>query len=214
MAEDFAVPLVAWLGLTAFILAMLAVDLVLHRGGAVIGFREALVWSGVWVAVGLGFGVLLWVWQGAEVAGLYYSGYLIEKALSIDNVFVFAMIFSAFAVPARYQHKVLFWGVIGALVFRFVFILAGAELLERLSWAAFALGALLLWTAWRMVTAHGAPVDPERNVLVRGFRRLVPTTPAYHGGRFLVRVDGRRSATLLLVALVAVDATDLVFAID
>ncbi len=214
MAEDFAVPLVAWLGLTAFILAMLAVDLVLHRGGAVIGFREALVWSGVWVAVGLGFGVLLWVWQGAEVAGLYYSGYLIEKALSIDNVFVFAMIFSAFAVPARYQHKVLFWGVIGALVFRFVFILAGAELLERLSWAAFALGALLLWTAWRMVTAHGAPVDPERNVLVRGFRRLVPTTPAYHGGRFLVRVDGRRSATLLLVALVAVEATDLVFAID
>ncbi len=209
-----AVPLWAWIALTAVILAMLAVDLLLHRDGHEIGFREAAVWSAVWIGVGLGFGAVVWAWQGAETAGLYYAGYLIEKALSVDNVFVFAVIFAAFGVPARYQHKVLFWGVLGALAFRLVFVFAGAALLERLSWAAFALGALLLWTAWRMITSHGVQVDPERNLLVRAFRRIVPTSPRFHGDRFVVRVDGRRTATLLLVALVAVEASDVVFAID
>ena len=214
MDASFAVPAWAWIALTAGIALMLAIDLFLHRDDHEIGFREAAIWSGVWIAVGLGFGGLLWLWQGGDAAGVYYAGYLIEKALSIDNVFIFAMIFAAFSVPAAYQHKVLFWGVIGALGFRLVFIFAGATLLETLTWTAFLLGGLLLWTAWKMAFRHGEEIDPDRNLLVRLVRRLVPTTPEYHGGRFFVRLDGRRTATLLLVVLVAVEATDLVFAID
>ena len=214
MTEFFVVPWWAWAALTVTIVAMLAVDLFRHRDHHEIGFREAAIWSGVWIVVGLGFGVLLWIWQGGEVAGTYYAGYLIEKALSVDNVFIFAMIFAAFAVPPAYQHKVLFWGVVGALGFRLIFIFSGAALLEALSWTAFLLGALLLWTAWKMAFRHDAEVDPDRKLVVRMVRRLVPTTPTYHGSRFFVRLDGRRTATLLFVALVAVEATDLVFAID
>ncbi|MGY1806591.1 TerC family protein [Blastococcus sp. SYSU D00669] len=211
---SFAVPAWAWIALTVGIAAMLAIDLFLHRDDHEIRFREAATWSAVWIGIGLGFGAVLGLWQGGEVAGAYYSGYLIEKALSVDNVFIFAMVFAAFAVPAAYQHKVLFWGVIGALGFRLVFIFAGASLLEALSWTAFLLGALLIWTAWKMAFRHGAEVDPQRNVLVRLVRRVVPTTPEYHGSRFFVRMDGRRTATLLFVVLVAIEATDLVFAVD
>lgn len=138
------VPLAAWAVLVGVIAAMLAVDLLLHRQHREISFREAATWSGVWVAVGLAFGALLWVWRGGATAGDYYAGYLIEKALSIDNVFIFAMVFAAFAVPKEHQHKVLFWGVIGALVFRFLFILGGSALLTAVSWTAFLLGALLI----------------------------------------------------------------------
>lgn len=214
MTELFLVPWWAWVGLTVTIVVMLAIDLFLHRDHHEVSFREAAIWSAVWVAIGLGFGIILWIWQGAEVAGTYYAGYLIEKALSVDNVFIFAMIFAAFAVPPAYQHKVLFWGVIGALGFRLLFIFAGAALLEALSWTAFLLGALLVWTAWKMAFRHDDPIDPERNVVVRLVRRFVPTSPRFHGSRFFVRVDGRRTATLLFVALIAVEATDLVFAID
>lgn len=211
---DFAVPWWAWVGLTATIVVMLAIDLFLHRADHEVTFREAAIWSAIWIVVGLGFGVVLWLWQGGEVAATYYAGYLIEKALSIDNVFIFAMIFAAFAVPPAYQHKVLFWGVVGALGFRLIFIFAGAALLEAVSWTAFLLGTLLVYTAWKMAFHHGAEVQPERNVLVRLVRRIVPTTPEYHGSRFFVRIDGRQTATLLFVVLVAVEGTDLVFAID
>jgi tellurite resistance protein TerC len=210
----FAVPVWAWVALTVGIVAMLAVDLFLHRDDHEISFREAATWSAVWIAVGLGFGGLLWWWQGGDVAGAYYSGYLIEKALSVDNVFIFAMVFAAFSVPRAYQHKVLFWGVIGALGFRLVFVFGGASLLQALSWTAFALGALLLWTAWKMAFRHDAEFDADRNLMVRLVRRFVPTTPEFHGSRFFVRIDGRRTATLLLVVLVAIEATDLVFAVD
>jgi tellurite resistance protein TerC len=203
-----------WLALTAGIAGMLALDLFLHRGGHEVAFREAAAWSAVWIAVGVGFGVVLWLWQGGAVAGAYYSGYLIEKALSVDTVCIFAMVFAAFGVPRAYQHKVLFWGVLGALGFRLVFIFAGAGLLEALSWTAFLLGGLLLWTAWTMAFRHGTEVDPERNLVVRLVRRVVPTSPGFHGNRFFVRLDGRRTATLLFVALVAIEATDLVFAVD
>jgi tellurite resistance protein TerC len=214
VTDLFVVPGWAWAVLTVSILVMLAVDLFLHRDDHEIGFREAAVWSVVWIAIGSGFGVIMWLWQGAEVAGTYYAGYLIEKALSIDNVFIFAMIFTTFAVPPAYQHKVLFWGVIGALGFRLIFIFSGAALLEALSWTAFLLGGLLWWTAWKMAFQHGQEVHPEQNLVVRMIRRLVPTTPEYHGSRFFVRIDGRRTATLLFVVLVAVEATDLVFAVD
>ncbi|MBQ1072476.1 TerC family protein [Micromonospora sp. C31] len=209
-----SVPWWAWLALTAAIAAMLAVDLLLHRDDHVIGLREAATWSAIWIAAGLAFGVLLWLWQGDEAAGAYFAGYLIEKALSVDNVFVFALVFSYFAVPAAYQHKVLFWGVVGALLFRFVFILLGAELLETFFWTAYVFGAFLVWTGWKMAFRHDAEADPERNVVVRLVRRLVPTDARYHGSRFFTRIDGRRTATLLFIVLVAVEATDLVFAVD
>lgn len=211
---SFHVPLWVWLALGLVLAAMLAVDLFLHRDNHVVGFREAAVWSGVWIAAGLAFGGVLWLWQGDQVAGAYYAGYLIEKALSVDNVFVFAMVFSYFAVPAAYQHKVLFWGVVGALVFRLVFIFAGAQLLETFFWTAYVFGAFLVYTAYKMAFQHDAEVAPERNLVVRIVRRVVPTDPAYHGARFFTRIDGRRVATLLFVALVAVEATDLIFAID
>jgi len=211
---SFEVPAWAWLTLTATIVGMLAIDLFTHRDDHVIGFREAAVWSGIWIAAGLAFGGVLWLWQGDQAAGTYYAGYLIEKALSVDNVFVFAVIFTAFAVPAAYQHKVLFWGVIGALLSRLAFIVVGAELLQAFSWTAYLLGAFLIYTGYTMAFRHDAEIRPERNLLVRLVRRVAPTDPAYHGSRFFARVGGRRVATLLFVALVAVEATDLVFTID
>ncbi|SCL44715.1 tellurite resistance protein TerC [Micromonospora citrea] len=204
----------AWLALTVAIAAMLAVDLFLHRDNHVIGFREAAIWSTIWIAAGLAFGVLLWLWQGGDVAGTYFAGYLIEKALSIDNVFVFALVFTYFAVPASVQHKVLFWGVIGALLFRLVFIFLGAELLETFFWTAYVFGAFLVYTGWKMAFKHDAEVHPDRNVIVRLVRRFIPTDARYHGHRFFTRVDGSRVATLLFVVLIAVEATDLIFAID
>ncbi|MEV0724989.1 TerC family protein [Micromonospora purpureochromogenes] len=210
----FPAPLWAWAAIGAVIAVMLAVDVLSHRDNHVIELREALIWSAVWIAAGLAFGLIVWVGWGGEPAIAYYSGYLLEKALSVDNVFVFALLFGYFRVPDEYQHKVLFWGVVGALAFRLVFIFAGAELLHRLAFAGFALGAFLIWTGWRLAVRGEPDVDPDRNVAVRFFRRVVPTEQRYHGGRFTVRVDGRRRATLLLVALVAIEATDVVFAID
>ncbi|MEV4067379.1 TerC family protein [Nonomuraea dietziae] len=204
----------AWAAVMLAVAVMLAIDLFLHRDNHVIGFREAAVWSGVWIAAGLLFGVILWGWQGGETAGTYFAGYLIEKALSIDNVFIFALIFSAFAVPPALQHKVLFWGVIGALVFRLVFIFVGAELLETFFWTAYLFGAFLIYTGYKMAFRHGEQTPPEHNPLVRLVRRIAPIHPHYVGARFIARIDGKRIGTLLLVVLVAVEATDLIFAID
>ncbi len=214
MADAVVVPLWGWIALTVFIGLMLAVDLFLHRDNHVIGFGEAAAWSAVWIAAGLGFGGVVWWAYGGDVAGTYYAGYLIEKALSVDNVFVFALIFSYFAVPDRYQHKVLFWGVIGALLFRLVFIFVGAELLTTFFWTAYLFGAFLIYTAYKMAFHHDEDLQPERNLVVRLVRRIVPTDPSYHGDRLFTRVNGKRVATLLFVVLVAVEATDLIFAID
>ncbi|GAA0241023.1 TerC family protein [Cryptosporangium japonicum] len=208
------VPWWAWVAVMTAVAAMLAVDLFLHRDNHVVGFREAVIWSGIWIAAGLAFGAVLWWWQGGEVAGTYYAGYLIEKALSIDNVFVFALIFTFFAVPETVQHKVLFWGVIGALVFRLAFIFVGAELLETFFWTAYVFGAFLVWTGYTMAFRHGEETPPDRNPVVRLVRRIVPTDARYHGDRFFTRVDGKRVATLLFVVLIAVEASDLIFAID
>ncbi|MEU9829614.1 TerC family protein [Micromonospora chersina] len=210
----FVAPAWAWLAVGAVIAVMLAVDVFSHRHHHVIELREAVIWSAVWIIAGIAFGLVIWLWRGSGPAVAYYSGYLLEKALSVDNVFVFALLFDYFRVPPRYQHKVLFWGVLGALGFRLVFIFAGAELLDRLAWAGIVLGAFLIWTGWRLAVRGEPDVDPDRNIAVRLFRRLVPTEPRYHDGRFSVRVDGRRRGTVLLVALVAIEATDVVFAID
>ncbi|MCF6521659.1 TerC family protein [Streptomyces sp. JJ36] len=211
---SFSVPLWGWAVLTLAIAAMLAVDLLAHRDNHVIGFREAAVWSGVWIGAGLGFGLVLLAWQGGEVSSTYYAGYLIEKALSIDNVFVFALVFSFFAVPDAYQHKVLFWGVIGALAARLVFIFVGAELLRVFFFTAYLFGAFLIWTAWKMAFSKDEEVHPDRNPLVRLVQKVVPTDARFHGDAFFTRLDGRRVATMLFVVLVAIEATDLIFAID
>ncbi|GLY32195.1 TerC family protein [Kineosporia sp. NBRC 101731] len=203
-----------WAVLMLAIAAMLAIDLFLHRDNHVIGFREAAIWSGVWIAAGLLFGGVLWLWQGGDVAGTYFAGYLIEKALSIDNVFVFALIFTYFAVPASLQHKVLFWGVISALAFRLVFIFVGAELLETFFWSAYVFGAFLIYTGYKMAFSHGDQTPPDRNPVVRLAGKLIPTDPGYHGDKFFIRIDGKRVATLLFVVLIAIEATDIIFAID
>ncbi|MGW6391885.1 TerC family protein [Streptomyces sp. NPDC055103] len=211
---SFAVPLWVWAAVTVGIGVMLAVDLIAHRDNHVIGFREAALWSGLWIAVGLGFGLVLLAWQGGEASSTYYAGYLIEKALSIDNVFVFALVFSFFAVPDAYQHKVLFWGVIGALAARLVFIFIGAELLEVFFWTAYLFGAFLIWTGYKMAVSKDEEVHPDRNPVVRLVKKIIPTDTRFHGDKFFIRVSGKRIATLLFVVLVAVEATDLVFAVD
>ncbi|MDZ4233007.1 MAG: TerC family protein [Dietzia sp.] len=214
VADAVVVPLWGWVALTAAIAVMLALDLFLHRDNHVIGFREAAVWSAIWIAAGLGFGLIVWWGYGGEVAGTYYAGYLIEKALSVDNVFVFALIFTFFAVPERYQHKVLFWGVVGALLFRLVFIFVGVELLTAFFWTAHLFGAFLIYTGYKMAFQHDRELEPDKNLVVRLVRRVVPIDARYHEGRFFTRVGGKRVATLLFVVLISVEATDLIFAID
>ncbi len=213
-ALDFAVPLWAWFALGGGIVVMLAIDLFLHRDDHVVSFREAAIWSTIWIAAGLGFGLIMLWWQGGDAAATYYSAYLIEKALSVDNVFIFALIFGYFAVPDRYQHRVLFWGVIGALVMRLVFIFVGSSLLETFFWTAYVFGLFLVYTGWHMAFRHDAPKDPGNNIMVRLMRRIMPVTGEYDGNRFFTRLNGRRAATLLLVALVAIESSDLIFAID
>ena len=210
-----AFPVWAWIAFGAFILAMLALDLfVLHREAKEVSFREAAVLSGFWVTLALLFGVVVWVWAGPTTAGEYYAGYVIEKALSIDNVFVFALIFAYFAVPLQYQYRVLVWGVVGALVLRVLFILIGAELLETYDWMVYLFGAFLIYTGIRMARHSNQEVHPERNPLLRLLRRVMPMTDGYRGQRFLVREHGKLMATPLLAVLIAVETTDVVFAVD
>ena len=208
-------PVWAWAAFEAFILLMLVLDLfVLHREAKEISFREAAVLSAFWVAVALLFGILIWIWAGPTTAGEYYAGYTIEKALSVDNVFVFALIFAYFAVPVQYQYRVLFWGVVGALVLRVIFILIGAELLERYDWMVYLFGAFLIYTGVRMVRHSNQEVHPERNPLIKLLRRILPMTEGYCGQRLLIRERGKLMATPLLAVLLAVETTDVVFAVD
>jgi tellurite resistance protein TerC len=211
---EVTVPLWAWAAVLAVILAMLAVDLFAHRRAHVVGMREAAVWSGVWVALGLGFGAIVWWTWGAEFAAQYYAGYVIEKSLAVDNVFVFAIIFGYFAVPREYQHRVLFYGVLGALVFRAVFIAAGSVLIASFAWILYVFGAFLVATGVRMAIHRNETIDPERSVVLRAFRRLIPVTDTYHGQKFWIRRAGRWVATPLLTVLVMVEVTDIVFAVD
>ena len=201
-----------FLGVIAFFLLL---DLfVFHREAHVVSMREAATWSAIWVAMGLAFGGLIWLWFGPTAAGEYLAGYLIEKSLSVDNVFVFALIFSYFAVPAAYQHRVLFWGVVGAILMRAAFIAAGAALLEAFHWIIYVFGALLVVTGVRMATRRHEEVHPERNPILRLVRRLIPMLPEYRGQKFFIREGGRLWATPLLAVLIVVETTDVIFAID
>ncbi|MBI3946558.1 MAG: TerC family protein [Armatimonadetes bacterium] len=210
-----SVPLWAWVGFNLFVLALLALDLgVFHRKAHAVSLREAAAWSGVWMALGLSFGVGVFLWMGREPGLAYFTGYLIEKSLSIDNIFVFALLFSYFAVPAEHQHRVLFWGIIGALIMRGALILVGAALLAHFHWVVYLFGGFLVLTGLKMLRHRGIEVDPGRSPVVSLFRRTVPSIPEYEGDRFFVIREGRRLATPLLLVLLTVETTDLVFAVD
>jgi len=204
-----------WIGFTAFVLAMLALDLgVFHRKTHEISIREALVWTAVWIGLALIFNVGVYHWFGPERALEFLTGYVIEKALSVDNIFVFMVVFSAFAVPAKLQHRVLLWGILGALVLRAVFIVLGAALLQQFHWVIYVFGAFLVLTGIKLLVQRGDEVHPERNPLFRLFRRSIPSVGDYRGGLFTVVEAGKRYATPLLLVLVAIEATDIVFAVD
>ncbi|WP_280227323.1 TerC family protein [Nocardia farcinica] len=209
-----SVPLWMWPAVLGIILVMLAVDLFAHRNAHVVGVREAAIWSGVWVALALSFGGLIWWGWGSEFAAQYFAGYVIEKSLAVDNVFVFAVIFAYFAVPREYQHRVLFYGVLGALVFRGAFIAAGSILIASFAWILYVFGAFLVATGIKMARHRDETIDPDKSLVLRGFRRLVPMTEDYHGQKFWVKQHGRWVATPLLAVLVLVETTDIVFAVD
>ena len=208
------VPLWAWFGVLGVILVMLAIDLFAHRKAHVIGIKEAASWSALWVALGVAFGGVIWWWAGAEYAGQYYAGYLIEKSLAIDNVFVWAIIFSYFAVPRQYQHRVLFYGVIGALIFRGAFIAAGSALIASFAWILYVFGAFLLITGYTMIKKRADHIDPSKSKVMGLFKRFVPSTDEYHGQKFWIKQGGKWVATPLLAVLVLVETTDIIFAVD
>lgn len=209
------VPITFWIFFNLFLLGMLALDLgVFHRKAKVISPREALAWSGIWIAIALAFAGFVFAWQGSQAGTEFLTGYMIEKSLSVDNVFVFALIFSYFAVPAQYQYRILFWGVVGALVMRGILIASGAALLSNFHWVIFIFGGFLVFSGIRMAFHDESKADPSRNPVVRLFKRFVPTTEEYDGQKFFTRKNGKLLATPLLTVLVAVEATDLVFAVD
>jgi TerC family integral membrane protein len=204
-----------WLGFLAFVAAMLAIDLgVFHRKAHVVSLREAAAWSAVWIGLAGLFALGLFVFHGAQRGLEFTTGYLIEKALSVDNIFVIAILFGAFRVPAHQQHRVLFWGILGALAMRGVFILAGVALIARFHWTVYVLGVFLVITGGKMLLARGELGHPEDNVLVRLARRVLPVAPGQDSEHFFTRVGGRWKVTSLFLALVAVEFTDLIFAVD
>ena len=206
---------ILWAGFVVFVLAMLAIDLgVFHRKAHAVRVGEAATWSAVWVALALVFNLGIYVWFGPERALEFTTGYLIEKALAVDNIFVFVVIFTTFAIPAIYQHRVLFWGVLGALVMRAIFIFAGGAFLLHFHWAMYVFGAFLALTGVKLLVQRNQETHPERNPAVRFFQRIIPVSHDFAGDRFTVVRAGRRYATPLLVALVAVEVTDLIFAVD
>jgi tellurite resistance protein TerC len=208
------VPLWAWFGVLALILVMLAIDLFAHRKAHVIGVKEALAWSAFWVFLGVSFGALIWSIYGAEYGAQYFAGYVIEKSLAVDNVFVWAIIFGYFAVPREYQHRVLFYGVIGALIFRGIFIAAGSVLIASFSFVLYLFGVFLVFTGIQMLRHRNEHIDVANSRALRWFRRVVPHTDEYHGQRFWVKKAGVWVATPLLSVLVLIEITDIIFAVD
>ena len=208
------VPIWMWLGFNGFVLAMLAVDLgIFHRKAHEVGLREATAWSVVWVTLAMAFNGWIWYAWGKGPALEFLTGYLIEKSLSIDNIFVFVMLFSYFAVPRQYQHRVLFWGILGALLMRGIFIGLGAYVLEQFHWVLYIFGAILILTGLKMMMRQESH-SPEHNPVLRWMRRVLPLTDRYHGQRFWIKEGARWLATPLFLVLIMVELSDLVFAID
>jgi tellurite resistance protein TerC len=204
-----------WVGFTLFVLSMLALDLgVFHRRAHALRIREALLWTAVWIALALLFNLGVYSRFGSDRGLEFLTGYLIEKALSVDNIFVFLVIFSYFAVPAALQHRVLFWGILGAMVLRAIFILLGTALLQRFHWVIYVFGAFLIFTGIKLFLQRASEVHPERNPLFKLFRKIIPSVSDYRGAHFMVVDAGKWRATPLLLILVAVELTDIAFAVD
>ena len=203
-----------WFALLGVVLAMLAVDLFMHRDAHIISVKEAAIWSLIWVAVATVVGGLIWWYFGSEFGMQYFAGYLIEKSLAVDNVFVWAMIFSYFAVPRQYQHRVLFYGVLGALVFRAIFIAAGSALIASAAWVLYIFGAFLIITGIKMMAQRNEHFNVSESKTLKLFRRFIRTTDEYEGQKFLTRKNGILFATPLLAVLVLVEVTDIIFAVD
>ncbi|MCS7266147.1 MAG: TerC family protein [Armatimonadetes bacterium] len=208
-------PIWAWGIFLLVVLFMLGLDLgVFHRKAHVPSFKEAAIWSAVWVIVALLFNAVVWAWLGHQKALEFFTGYLVEKALSADNIFVFAVLFNYFAVPPEYRHRVLFWGVLGAIVFRLAFILAGTALLKKFHWVVYVFGIIVIASGIKLLLRKEEHIDPERNPILRLARRFLPITPNYHGQKFFVRLEGKWMATPMMLVLIVVESTDIVFAID
>jgi len=204
-----------WIGFNLFVLLMLILDLgVFHRKSKVISVKEALTWTSIWVFIAFLFNVFVYYHFGEEKAFEFFTGYLIEKSLSVDNIFVIILIFSYFNVPSAYQHKVLFWGILGALVMRVIFIMAGVELIHKFHWLIYIFGGFLVFTGIRILTQGDVKLDPEKNPLIRFTRKIFRVTPAFEGDNFFVKRDNLVWATPLFLVVIMIEATDLVFAVD
>lgn len=204
-----------WLFFNLFIVIMLILDLgVFHRKAQVVTVKNALMWTGIWMGLAFLFNVFVYYQFGEEKAYEFFTGYVIEKSLSVDNIFVFIMIFAFFQVPASAQHKVLFWGIAGALVMRVVFILVGVELIHQFHWLIFIFGAFLIFTGIRFITQGDTAINPDKNILVRAVRKIIPITADFRGDNFFVREDGKIKGTPLFVVVILIEASDLIFAVD
>ncbi|HWY68746.1 MAG TPA: TerC family protein [Terriglobales bacterium] len=203
-----------WIGFNLFVLAMLALDLGLHRRSPVMGFKAAMAWTGFWILLAAAFAGLVFFQYGRTPALQFITGYVVEESLSIDNLFVFLVLFRYFRVPREYQHKVLLWGVLGALVMRLAFILLGVSLLERFEFLIYVFGAILVYSGIGLLRNSEPDVDPDKNLVLRIFRKFFPIVPEFEGSKFFVRREGRRMATPLFLALLVVETTDLIFAVD
>jgi len=203
-----------WIGFNLFVLAMLALDLGLHRRSKVMSFKAAMAWTGFWIFLAAAFAGLVFLEYGRTPALQFITGYVVEESLSIDNLFVFLVLFRYFRVPRQYQHKVLLWGVLGALVMRLVFILLGVSLLERFEFLIYVFGAILIYSGIGLLRHSEPDVDPDKNLVLRIFRRFFPIAPDFEGNNFFVRREGRTMATPLFLALLVVETTDLIFAVD
>jgi tellurite resistance protein TerC len=206
---------VLWAGFNLFVLGMLALDLgVFHRKSHTVTVREALIWTGVWVTLALFFNLFIYFYLGEELAVEFFTGYLIEKSLSVDNIFVMIMIFSYFQVPQEYQHKVLFWGILGALVMRVIFIFSGIELIHRFHWLIYIFGGFLIFTGIRMLTSGDAKIEPEKNPIIKLARRMFSVTSTFEGDKFFTKREGKTWVTPLFLVVILIEATDLIFAVD
>lgn len=207
--------LIFWILFNVFVLLMLILDLgVFNRKAHEVSIKEAMIWTGVWILLAMGFNVIIYYWQGETKALEYFTGYVIEKSLSIDNIFVFVLIFSYFKIPSIHQHKILFWGIIGALIMRVAFIFAGVALLEKFHWTIYFFGAILIYTGYKMLIQKKKHIEPEKNPVIKLFKRITPVTHELHDGNFFIKVNGKRFATPMLLVLVMIETTDLIFAVD
>ncbi len=209
-----SVPFWAWAAFGALVLTMLTVDLLAHRGAHIIKFKEAAIWSAVWVGVSLAFAGVIWATMGSEPAVEFTTAWLLEKSLSVDNLFVFALIFGYFKVPREYQHRVLFFGVIGALLFRGIFLAAGVAIVSTFTAVLFVFGAILIYSAIKLLKGEDDSMDPGKSFAVRLLRKMIPVSDEYRGTKFSYREAGKRIATPLLAVVVAIEAADLIFAVD